>query len=296
MHVKRAAALPVLVWLLYACAVPGLAEDKDDAKPKPDTKRQTDDKGMPLPGPEEFAQLEDFYWGDEVKTIFKNYDPERLGEVDELLKMYKGKENELVETLTDKYDVKAQVPGDMLQGKMDPRPDVAAEDMADVVNWEEELIAVYAKYNPAKVKGVKAMLEKYKGKERTLIDAVKAKYSVNAEEEEIKDTKAAAEHDNADGTVVNYVQTLTDLFTKHNPAKIAEIPRLLKKYAGKEDQLLEAVKTKYHTDEVDLPPSRPGQDAFERFLELREHAIKNPHKAKYLVHHRCPPPTTLTVL
>ena len=262
-------------------------------------------------------------FGFPLAVLLEKYIPDHTGDVDRLLGLYKDREELLLGVIRDIFAseeskkeeipnipdpqsdwenaVKAKVAKETAGEVAPPTEDAAQVEHesgkdATAQSDEEELIAVYAKYNPAKVKGVKAMLEKYKGKERTLIDAVKAKYSVNAEEEEIKDTKAAAEHDNADGTVVNYVQTLTDLFTKHNPAKIAEIPRLLKKYAGKEDQLLEAVKTKYHTDEVDLPPSRPGQDAFERFLELREHAIKNPHKAKYLVHHRCPPPTTLTVL
>ena len=39
----------------------------------------------------------------------------------------------------------------------------------------------------------------------------------------------------------SYRDTLTALFAQHNPAKVADVDRLLEKYDGREDVLIEAV-------------------------------------------------------
>jgi hypothetical protein len=48
---------------------------------------------------------------------------------------------------------------------------------------------------------------------------------------------------------------VTDFYTKHHPSKIAELPKILFRYKGREAQLLAALDTKYALD-IDLSPAR----------------------------------------
>ena len=56
---------------------------------------------------------------------------------------------------------------------------------------------------------------------------------------------------------------LRALYAEHNPAKISDIPRLLSKYRGHEEDLLHAVKQKYRCSPATPPPAaEPNSSEF----------------------------------
>jgi len=54
------------------------------------------------------------------------------------------------------------------------------------------------------------------------------------------------------------------VYQEHNPAKLPEVPALVAKYAGKEEQLREAVCNKYSIQEI---PSEPSSEKAEKSSE-----------------------------
>jgi hypothetical protein len=96
--------------------------------------------------------------------------------------------------------------------------------------------AFYKKVNPEKIKDIPFLLEKYKGQEEELIDKLYEKYNVRNEEIEKTDIK-------------DYSQIITSFYKKINPDKIKNIPVLLEKYRGQEEELLTKLREQYNLDE-----------------------------------------------
>ncbi|EQC28519.1 hypothetical protein SDRG_13847 [Saprolegnia diclina VS20] len=97
----------------------------------------------------------------------------------------------------------------------------------------QRLERFYAKYNPDKISEIEAALERYKGREASLFEALVRKYGPEpAANEEITFVDAMT-------------LRLQAFYEKYNPEKIGEVPTVLAKYAGKERQLFEALVRKY---------------------------------------------------
>ncbi|KAG9411368.1 hypothetical protein AC1031_017006 [Aphanomyces cochlioides] len=91
----------------------------------------------------------------------------------------------------------------------------------------------YSKYNPDKKGEIDSVMEKYKGRETALFEALVRKYGPEPDANE----------------VITFVDAMTlrlqAFYEKYNPDKVAEVPAVLSKYAGKEKQLFEALVKKY---------------------------------------------------
>ncbi|ETV90107.1 hypothetical protein H310_15063 [Aphanomyces invadans] len=91
----------------------------------------------------------------------------------------------------------------------------------------------YSKYNPDKKGEIDGVLDKYKGRESVLFEALVRKYGPEPDANE----------------EITFVDAMTlrllAFYEKYNPDKVAEVPNVLAKYAGKEKQLFEALVKKY---------------------------------------------------
>ncbi|OQR89825.1 hypothetical protein THRCLA_09560 [Thraustotheca clavata] len=118
----------------------------------------------------------------------------------------------------------------------------------------------YKKYNPEKLGEIDGALERYKGREASLFEALVRKYGPEpAANEEITFVDAMT-------------LRLQAFYEKYNPDKISEVPTVLAKYAGKERQLFEALVKKYgpepgDEDEVDDDDEEDDEDEEEQVVE-----------------------------
>lgn len=56
---------------------------------------------------------------------------------------------------------------------------------------------------------------------------------------------------------MDYRAALVDFYRKHNPLKLVEVDALLRKYRGREEELLQALRVKYKVNERDEPVEEP---------------------------------------
>jgi len=86
-----------------------------------------------------------------LSAFYKEYKPEKIGDVDYLLEFYHGKEEVLFGRIETAYQINPFRPA---------------------------LVAFYTAHNPEKLKNVDTILEKFKGKETEIFKHIKATYSV----------------------------------------------------------------------------------------------------------------------
>eukprot|EP00759_Apiculatamorpha_spiralis_P023059 PhF_6_TR26974/c0_g3_i6/m.39359 len=93
---------------------------------------------------------------------------------------------------------------------------------------KERLETFFRKYNPDKLASIPKIMEQYAGKEDEMFAALVAKYGPepNVSREDPK-------------------TRLIRVFQKYNPEKLSTVDEILKKYAGKENELFEALVAKY---------------------------------------------------
>lgn len=106
-----------------------------------------------------------------ISEVFAEHNKEKLGEIDELLSKYKGKEKTLYMAVCQKYGVE---PKDKKKKKVDK----VSDEKAAVV---KPLIAeIYKEHNPAKLDDIDTLLQKYKGREEQLYHGICEKYNVES--------------------------------------------------------------------------------------------------------------------
>jgi hypothetical protein len=88
---------------------------------------------------EERPKKDAAYWRNKIESMYRTYNPKRLDELDEVLKKYNGLEEELYESLSDKYNHKIEV-------------------------WKRKIEVVHHKYNPVPNQAyLDKLFEKYEG-------------------------------------------------------------------------------------------------------------------------------------
>ncbi|TMW69264.1 hypothetical protein Poli38472_001420 [Pythium oligandrum] len=116
----------------------------------------------------------------------------------------------------------------------------------------ERLVRFYMKYNADKIHEIDGVLERYKGKEAQLFNALVKKYGPEpSADEKLPSPKKAAPAPTK--VVVNESKAVTDFnharltafYQKYNPEKLGEVETVLAKYKGKEAQLFNALVKKY---------------------------------------------------
>lgn len=111
-----------------------------------------------------------------ISEIYAEHNKEKLGEMDDLMGKYKGKEKTLYLAVCQKYNIEPKLPGAKKKDKKAADNEKArAERVAKV---KPLICEVYAEHNPSKLDGVDQLLAKYKGKEEQLYFGICEKYGV----------------------------------------------------------------------------------------------------------------------
>jgi hypothetical protein len=186
-----------------------------------------------------------------VREIYQKHNPEKLVDPDfvaNTLKRYAGKENVLIAALEKKYGI--------IEDKMSSDDDDGKwSDSDDEGDYAAQVTAIYRKHNPEKLADpdfVANTLKRYEGKEEQLLAALRKKYT--EEKEHIAELEAA--HD--------YKAIVTDIYQQHNPAKLGDtdfVANTLARYAGKEEQLVVALKKKYGIADEPTKTAAPAKAA-----------------------------------
>ena len=145
----------------------------------------------------------------------------------------------------------------MLKRKKSPPEEIPGVDYV-ACQIEKEIIKLYEQYNPAKLADVPSLMEKNKGKETKLLQAIRNKYlpgSIgNKNPPTVTSLLSPAEATKDGSGIVNQVSVLQiekeiiKLYEQYNPAKLADVPSLMEKHKGKETKLLQAIRNKYLPD------------------------------------------------
>ncbi|KEG15425.1 hypothetical protein DQ04_00081240 [Trypanosoma grayi] len=116
-------------------------------------------------------------------------------------------------------------------------------------DYRGRLIAFYSYYAPEKVGNVDGQLVKYEGREEHLLQALVNKYG--PEPAESTENDGNEKNDNTDGDwdqydwQTYYHQRLINYYSTYAPEKVESVERVLAKYAGREEELFEALVRKY---------------------------------------------------
>lgn len=117
----------------------------------------------------------------------------------------------------------------------------------------------YLKYNPEKLHEVEGVLERFRGKEKQLFNALVKKYGPEPADDEVLEMPEPAQPKDGNGTKETDMQLnsntaavqdfnrnrLAAFYEKYNPEKLSEVDTMLNKYKGREAQLFNALVKKY---------------------------------------------------
>jgi len=127
----------------------------------------------------------------------------------------------------------------------EPTPALSNGDEKDTVNFAVFLVKVYQEHNPQKVPEVPALLAKYAGKEEQLCEAVRKKYLTNSTGNTSDSAPAPEKRPEGESEKPDYHALITEVYEQKHPPKVADVPNLLVKYAGKERELYLRICEKY---------------------------------------------------
>ncbi|RNC58294.1 hypothetical protein TcCL_ESM04101 [Trypanosoma cruzi] len=114
------------------------------------------------------------------------------------------------------------------------------------MDYRGRAIALYQCYAPEKMAGVDAQLSKYEGREEEFIQAIINKYGPEPDSAEgIAENEYNAQEGEEDEWYAYYRQRLVNFYTVYASEKIDSVDNQLKKYAGREEPLFEALVAKY---------------------------------------------------
>jgi hypothetical protein len=116
--------------------------------------------------------------------------------------------------------------------------------------WVREISKIYWGLDIKPPDNIDLLLEKYNGKEHELIEKINIKYNPNYKPKPA--TAAPPPLPSRDSK--NYKEIITAFYQKHNPAKLEEIPTLLEKYKGKEEEMIAKLKKKYEKPAATAAP------------------------------------------
>jgi len=126
-------------------------------------------------------------------------------------------------------------------------PVVVIHPTTDGCEYTTLLTEVYQKHDPEKLTNpefVRNTLARYSGREDELIAALRKKYQMAAA------ALAVASQSQAATSTPDYITLVTEIYQQHNPEKLKSDPTFvvstLSRYAGREDELLAALRKKYN--------------------------------------------------
>jgi density-regulated protein DRP1 len=145
----------------------------------------------------------------------------------------------------------------------------------------ERLTRFYQKYNADKLHEIEGVLERFRGKESQLFNALVKKYGPEPGEDEVfaappaaaasAKGKAKALEEVPESQAVkdfNHARLLA-FYKRYNPEKVDDVDNVLAKYKGKEAQLFNALVKKYGPEPDDSDEEDDEEDASERKAEAK---------------------------
>jgi len=145
------------------------------------------------------------------------------------------------------------------------KEETAQDEEATYTYYSQKMVAIYQVHNPSKVEDVPMLLEKYKGQEAAMLARLEEKYSQGGAAITPPPTPMRSSNKNNDTNIdaasLTYEQRIVDIYTLHNPDKIKDVPMLLQKYAGKEEEMINYLEAKYLSKSLSLSPT-PSTSAF----------------------------------
>ena len=173
---------------------------------------------LPNAGPE--------HWRDLIVQVYKDHNPSKVGDIDNLMSKYKGREKSLYLSICEKYRVAPN---------LESNKGMTAEEKK-VKKYKDLITEIYKEHNPGKLNDLDSLLQKYKGREELVYKGICEKYKVDPK---------AAKKDEAKSNFERYKQLIAEIYEEHNKEKLGELDDLLGKYKGKEKTLYLAVCHKY---------------------------------------------------
>ncbi len=126
-----------------------------------------------------------------ILSVYERYNPEKISTVPELLEKYSGQEDELIESIFNKYDISDTERDSFL---LTAEQEITGNQFEELIIFEKEnkiknpekvILSIYKRYNPEKISALPELLEKYKGQEDDLIENIFIKYNISEEEREV---------------------------------------------------------------------------------------------------------------
>eukprot|EP01061_Rhynchopus_euleeides_P018274 TRINITY_DN3021_c0_g1_i1.p1 TRINITY_DN3021_c0_g1~~TRINITY_DN3021_c0_g1_i1.p1 ORF type:complete len:814 (+),score=225.34 TRINITY_DN3021_c0_g1_i1:226-2442(+) len=165
-----------------------------------------------------------------VVNLYALYAGEKLHTVDALLEQYSGRETALIEALVGNYGAEPCRGG----GGADAQEGGAGGSRT----YLQRVQAILQKYSPAKVGQAADFLKKFEGREEEFIQSLVQKFGPEPAAAPAKEP-------------LTYEQRLTRMLKKNNPEKVATVPSYLKKFSGREEELIEKLVAAYGPEPED---------------------------------------------
>ena len=120
-------------------------------------------------------------------------------------------------------------------------------------SYRDRVLAMYEKYDPGKINQVDPLLKKHAGKEEQVIASLVKKYGPEPASKppvESSPTAPNVPHLNIDKATPtkpekSYRDRLVAIFERYEPSKVGQVDGLLKKHAGKEEQVIAQLVKKF---------------------------------------------------
>ena len=162
--------------------------------------------------------------------IYRHYAPDKLGNVDRVLEVYRGLEVEMFSALTGKYGPEPPIPLDL------PNSDTPAS---------FRLVRFFRRHMPERVHTVDDVIARFAGREQVLLTSLVAKYGPEpADTDTFPDSEPAPLQQQV--TPSDDVRArLVRFYQRYAPERISGADEVLARFAGRERELMTALVAKY---------------------------------------------------
>ncbi|KAJ9454360.1 hypothetical protein DIPPA_14206 [Diplonema papillatum] len=211
--------------------------------PLPDTAEDT----VPTPSPPKQT------FRDTVEAFYKEHNPAGLAKLDTIVDAYAGREDELMRTLHEKYNLPF------------PQAGAQAADEPGAASWREKVTAFYVKYNADALDKVDTILQTYAGREEELMRTLCERYGVSYAEEVSPQGDA-------------FRSRVEAFYKVHNPEGLEKVDAILSAYRGREEELMQTLRERYG---VPQPSSGKANGEWQSYKE-RVTAFYEKHNRDFL--------------
>eukprot|EP01061_Rhynchopus_euleeides_P009645 TRINITY_DN1882_c0_g1_i13.p1 TRINITY_DN1882_c0_g1~~TRINITY_DN1882_c0_g1_i13.p1 ORF type:complete len:567 (+),score=123.00 TRINITY_DN1882_c0_g1_i13:88-1788(+) len=232
-----------------------------------------DSNAVPAATPAPATPVEGNGIRERVTEFFKKHNPAKLTDVDKILGAYAGREDQLMKDLHANYNIPYEPtsaePASPASPASPEGPSSPASPQADAQTGDirERVTEFFKKHNPAKLTDVDKIVGAYAGREDQLMKDLHANYNVPLPGSESVSAATPAPATPVEGNGITEGNGIRDrviqFFKKHNPAKLADVDKILGAYAGREDQLMKDLHANYNIPDepTSAEPASPASPA-----------------------------------